>query len=393
MPSRESSSIPTRQLPTVATTPKRIVCAEPSPDVAQALSTALSSAIEADQQRAQNATSGSAAFATSTTEGIAQLGERLATIQLLRDGFYRACEAYSNGAISDTMYTLIIGNIDDVMVTLLTTEMAAGAFGRQLAGISGLATAAAGEQEAAQEELAEIDAKLETQEAELTAINGQIRETENKKTVAIGKGEAGQQEVAELDGQLADLRSDRDAAQMLVTQLQFQKRASEKAAANSFVASLVQTGGGISRSPTDSGVKAIADIYKAFTERDSMGSLVAACVAALDRAPNTSGRHPETNRHVDTGTMVGPDGKPMVFPNSTHYATELTHVCKHLFHPSHGGGIIVEMFKAKLKHTRQMAVIEQAGVTKELKELYRSQCPNRSDASALCDNLRSIVGS
>ncbi len=79
--------------------PARVLCAEPSPDVAQAISESLSASLQA-------AGRGAAAFSQASAESIAQLGERLATIQLLRDKFYRACEAYANGAISATSYTI-----------------------------------------------------------------------------------------------------------------------------------------------------------------------------------------------------------------------------------------------------------------------------------------------
>jgi hypothetical protein len=67
------------------------------------------------------------AFAASRAEGLAQLGQRLATIQLLRDSTFRACEAYANGAIGASTYAMIVSRYDDVMVTLLLGEMAAGA--------------------------------------------------------------------------------------------------------------------------------------------------------------------------------------------------------------------------------------------------------------------------
>jgi len=376
--------------------PQRIICAEPSPDVAQAISTALSGAIEADAARTSNIresgtaeasrtqnASGSAAIAASMTEGVVQLGERLATIQLLRDGFYRACESYANGAISDTMYSLIVGNIDDVMVALLTSEMAAGAFGRQLAGIGGRASATAGQMAADQTALNGIIDNIATTQNTLTnndaLISGLLaketrNEAEEKNLIALTAARPG------LVKSLADLQKAKNVA--------------EQAFAKTYVAALVQPGGGITNKPNAEGVKAIAQIYKSFSQRDSMGSLVAACVAALDRSPNNSGRHPETNRHVQTTQMVATDGSVQPFPNSNQYGTELTHVCKHLFHPKHGGGALVDMFKAKLRHTERMAVIERAGVLKDLQNLYDQQCVSSTGVvqTELCKNLKKIVG-
>ena len=117
--------------------PNRIVCAEPSPDVAQAISQALSASVEAALTRGDITASGSAALGMSTANSIVQLGERLATIQLLRDELSNLCRSYANGAVSQTSYTLRLSKLDKKMVTLLLAEFSAGAFGRTLAAIGG----------------------------------------------------------------------------------------------------------------------------------------------------------------------------------------------------------------------------------------------------------------
>jgi hypothetical protein len=85
------------------------------------------------------------AISTAHAQALAQLTNRLATIQLLRDGLYRACEAYANGALSDIAYAVMLSGYGDVMVTLLTGELVAGNFGQALAilgtSASGTATA------------------------------------------------------------------------------------------------------------------------------------------------------------------------------------------------------------------------------------------------------------
>ena len=117
-------------------TPETIICAEPSPDVAKAVSESFNlggsfgggipSGVSAEA---------AAAISLARAEGMAQLTQRLATIQLLRDGLYRACEAYANGAISDTTYAVMISRFDDTMVTMLLGELAAGNFSGRLAAI------------------------------------------------------------------------------------------------------------------------------------------------------------------------------------------------------------------------------------------------------------------
>ena len=108
--------------------PKQIVCAEPSPDVASAFAEAMRAGIS--KKDGEKETKGE--VSRSTAEHVAALGERLATVQLLRDMAYRNCEAYANGAINATSYTISNSRLNKTIVTLLTSEMMSGAFGRTL---------------------------------------------------------------------------------------------------------------------------------------------------------------------------------------------------------------------------------------------------------------------
>jgi hypothetical protein len=99
----------------------RIVCAEPSPD---ALATIAASAAGSAGVSGIPEVPGSAELAASLTraEQAAMIGARNSTIQLLRDGLYRACEAYMNGALGDFGYGLVLVNYGRVMVSLLTAD-------------------------------------------------------------------------------------------------------------------------------------------------------------------------------------------------------------------------------------------------------------------------------
>lgn len=130
--------------------PSAIYCAEPSPDVAQAIAQAFSLAANASRAlpvptdaTGSNQSGLGISIGSSSAASVAQLGERLATIQLLRDKMYRACEAYANGAVGATGYTLMLARLDKTMATLLSNEMAAGAFGRALA-LTGASASAGG---------------------------------------------------------------------------------------------------------------------------------------------------------------------------------------------------------------------------------------------------------
>ena len=71
-------------------------------------------------------TSGGRRLGRRIERGAASLAMRTQTIQLLRDGYYRLCEAYMNGAIDQHQYNIVLLNIDRVMVTLLGVDGIAG---------------------------------------------------------------------------------------------------------------------------------------------------------------------------------------------------------------------------------------------------------------------------
>lgn len=111
--------------------PGIIVCAEPSPDVANALSSAISTSLNAALPAAAGAKNVSADLSLSRAESIVQLGSRIATIQLLRDELADLCRSYANGAVTATTYTLRLSRLDKKMVTLLLSEAAGRPAGAQ----------------------------------------------------------------------------------------------------------------------------------------------------------------------------------------------------------------------------------------------------------------------
>ncbi|WP_372000483.1 hypothetical protein P7L68_18160 [Tistrella mobilis] len=105
-----------------------VTCSEPSPDVAKILSAGATGSLSASAEAAgKDVANADLALMASLAraEALAQLGQRLATIQLLRDGLFRACEAYANNAISATTYGMIVARYDDIMITMLLAEFAA----------------------------------------------------------------------------------------------------------------------------------------------------------------------------------------------------------------------------------------------------------------------------
>ncbi|WP_350333560.1 hypothetical protein [Coralliovum pocilloporae] len=98
---------------------REVACAEPSPDalVASAATVAASGDI---------LNRGSARAAGNFSEAAAELGARSQPIQIMRDGYYRLCEAYLNGAISSDDYRRIITNVDTALTMVMAIDALAG---------------------------------------------------------------------------------------------------------------------------------------------------------------------------------------------------------------------------------------------------------------------------
>ncbi len=238
----------------------RFLCAEPSPDVAQAFSEAMKIAASlagesASPDGSTKKIDASGSFARSYAGAVAQLGERLAVIQLLRDEMYRACEAYANGALTKVSYTLKLARLDKKMATLLSSEMAAGAFGRPLAAIGSAASVEGVDAETLKK--AEAAAKAEV--AKLKKIGAKAPEAgkEAEKTKA-------------LDDQLKKT----DAAIQSLVQLQ---QANARLAASASTESV----GGLNVEVTAETQRSLVEIHRNFLDDTGVEPLIDACVTAM----------------------------------------------------------------------------------------------------------------
>ncbi|MDD5716240.1 MAG: hypothetical protein PHW64_00425 [Sulfuricurvum sp.] len=101
-------------------TNQTVVCAEPSPDALSAY--AMQLALEGN---IPNNVAGK--IATSLQEGTSFTGLRTQSIQLLRDGMFRNCEAYANGAIDKDEYATESRRYQRNMIALLAIEQLTGA--------------------------------------------------------------------------------------------------------------------------------------------------------------------------------------------------------------------------------------------------------------------------
>ncbi len=119
------------------------ICAEPSPDALSALASSLGGQGELSSEKVQAALKLQGAFAQSETA--AYVGLRTQTIQLLRDGMYRLCEAYLSGALDQYSFNRLQRRYQNMTMGLLSIEQLTGAIvAPQVAVIAGGSRAEAG---------------------------------------------------------------------------------------------------------------------------------------------------------------------------------------------------------------------------------------------------------
>jgi len=112
--SRPSAVSPGNSNPTAGGS-DRVVCAEPSPE-------GLASALTEFAGKAQFKDIFGGSGSMSRQEADSFIGLRTQTIQLLRDGMYRLCEAYLSGTLDRATFGWMTRRYQKYMVALLTIE-------------------------------------------------------------------------------------------------------------------------------------------------------------------------------------------------------------------------------------------------------------------------------
>lgn len=259
--------------------PARIMCVEPSPDVAVAVANSLGGGLSV---------AGKGAFSISgaEAEGLAQIAERTTAIQaILRQG-YQACIDYMNGAINGTTYSLRQSRLDDLLVTLVLAEDAAGAFGRSGAAIG---TDASASSRAATSILPDISKSLGQATNDLSQRQQDVAKAENdlataKKALADNtdqtKKDALEADVKAKQSQLDLAVAARDAALRSVTGL------SEAASTAAAGVKQVTGQGGITAQPDPEIARAIAQMQETFVNKDMEQAYLSACLIELGQWKN-----------------------------------------------------------------------------------------------------------
>ena len=266
--------------------PRHIRCAEPSPDVAKAVSNGFGADLSALVSGLPGNVTPQVAAAVSRShaEAIAQLTERLATMQLLRDGLYRACEAYANGAISDTTYAVMLSRYDKTMVTMLMGELAAGAFGRTLAG----GGTGAESTSAASQELADNQRRARELEGALKVTQEQHAEDERALKAAEDEAKADPADAGKAR-RVDDLKRSSDQSSKDVARNERELKTALKAESTSAAKALqVITAGGITAPNNPEISRALTELARKYIENINFDALEVACVSSLDR-PATAG--------------------------------------------------------------------------------------------------------
>ena len=168
---------------------RAIICAEPSPDAL----TAIAANLDARANASAGDDEGTASVSTSLSETAQYVGQRTQVIQLLRDGLYRACEAYANGALDDFGYSIILGQIDLFMLQLLTADAL---------GSSDQSAADAGKQAKVRVEQGRVTGLSRQLAAQERRLDNLLRRQDNGESVDTSNINALTTDIAAIRGQL-----------------------------------------------------------------------------------------------------------------------------------------------------------------------------------------------
>lgn len=261
--------------------PQRIVCTEPSPDVATALAGSFGAGLSVLGY-------GSVSLSAEQVEGLIQLGERTAAIQLLRDKMYQTCLAYQNGAITGTTYSLIMSRLDDTIVTLSLGDTAGGAFGRSGGAIG---TKASAEAEAALTSLPGDLSDISKHSEELATANNKVDAAEKAlaDTRAAAPQKKADQEQADFDKEKAKHEADVDEKQQAVDKakgerdalLQLLKSTATTASEAAGEVTDVAGVGGITARPSPLIAAELNEMQSDFMSDDVSKMYISACMVEL----------------------------------------------------------------------------------------------------------------
>lgn len=244
----------------------RRVCAEPSPDAISALASSLTGSGEVTSEKIHAALKLQAAL--SQTESAAFVGVRTQTVQLLRDGMYRLCEAYMADALDKRSYNRLQRRYQNLMMGLLSIEQLTGAVvAPQIALLAGATASKQGANELVRSQMADgyTDAKVRTKkatEARDAAARAKSDAEAAVKAISAKKAAEGD-ELSVANGKLTESTAAFDAAtkdlEKANAREQVFKEGFEKSLAGAEVSA---AGGSYQRQPVSQATQSSADFGK-----------------------------------------------------------------------------------------------------------------------------------
>jgi len=187
---------------------RRIICAEPSPDALSQFSAEFAANLSVS---VAGKGEGSGAIRESFNEIAKSMTTRTQAIQLLRDGFYRDCEAHVNGRSSDFTYHITLAAMPKVMTELVAIDsltsrgfVPADDDAAQVVADATKAEIDAGKKKAAYETKAEIDAgkkkaAYETKLGEKAELTAEQKSAQDEMDAALAEKKAKEKSVQRLN--------------------------------------------------------------------------------------------------------------------------------------------------------------------------------------------------
>lgn len=252
---------------------RRIICVEPSPDVAAAVANSFGIGVSILGQ-------GSGSLSGAQVEGVAQIAERTVAIQALLKQGYQACLDYANGAITGTTYSLRTSRLDDLLVTLILAENASGAFGRSGAA---LGTKASGEAKASLTDLSRAAGNVAKLQTDLATAEDEVKNKENELKTAQAATEqaaADKKETAEakVTAKKAEFRAAEAKRDAILQQLKSSTETLSKAAGEVTTATGV---GSLMTRPSAEIAGVMGEMQARFLDKDVDQSYISACLTEL----------------------------------------------------------------------------------------------------------------
>jgi hypothetical protein len=179
----------------------RVVCAEPAPDALSAIAAQAGVSVS-DISNAVSAEGG-------VSEAAANIGLRTQTIQTLRDGFYRVCEAYMNG-LSQEQYSIMLRRFQTNMIALLAIEQLTGSVKGGDAVVSASAGSGMNYREQYLQRAAMASAEQTRLSNEIASVQEDVTVLENVQDQCFGAPDApgcSGEEVERRGREISDLRS------------------------------------------------------------------------------------------------------------------------------------------------------------------------------------------